>query len=143
MTSESIDKKQLDASDIFECRMCGECCTGYGGTYVTEKDINAIAEYKNIDIEQFKKKYCSLSGGKPLLATGSDGKCIFFDKLCTIHPVKPRMCREWPFIPGVVRNPGNWDLMASACAGIKTGVSHSDIVNCTKQQLAITRPEEM
>ena len=86
------DKGRSDR--IFECRMCGDCCKGYGGTYVSEADIAAIAAYLGMDSSTFKSRYCVLSGAKSLLAQQPNGYCIFWDKLCKIHPVKPHMCRQ-------------------------------------------------
>lgn len=111
------------ASDFFECTQCGQCCKGYGGTYVSEADIAAIAIFLGISSASFRKHYCSLSGGKPLLAQRSDGYCIFFEQNCSIHQVKPRMCRRWPFIPGVLADVDNWRAMADSCPGIRADVN--------------------
>jgi hypothetical protein len=110
------------ASDFFECTQCGQCCQGYGGTYVSEADIAAIAQHLAVDGAEVRTRYCVLSGGRPLLAQRPDGCCIFFDKNCGIHAVKPRMCRRWPFIPGVLVDIGNWRAMADSCPGIRTDV---------------------
>jgi uncharacterized protein len=109
----------MRASDLFACTQCGECCKGYGGTYVSEADISAIGRYLNLSAAMVRSRYCALSGGKPLLAQRPDGYCIFWEQNCTIHPVKPRMCRRWPFIPGVLMDIGNWRAMADACPGIR------------------------
>jgi Fe-S-cluster containining protein len=121
---------------LFECRLCGECCKGYGGTYLEPEDIEAIAAYVGSDSEAFLADYCRLSGGRPLLAQGPDGYCIFWKKLCTIHPVKPRMCRRWPFIAGVLVDPENWLAMASACPGMRTDVPLADVRRCVAARLA-------
>ncbi len=118
----ALKKSFEKASDIFECKMCGDCCQGYGGTYVTEKDIEAISEYIDEKSELFIETYCNISGKRPVLSQGEDGKCIFFKEKCTIHPVKPRMCRAWPFIEGVYSEPSNWALMSGVCRGIKSDV---------------------
>lgn len=107
------------SESIFECRMCGDCCKGYGGTYVSETDIAAIAAYLDIDSNAFISRYCKRSGSKHLLAQQPNGYCIFWDKLCRIHPVKPRMCRQWPYIRSVLVDIGNWKAMASMCPGIR------------------------
>lgn len=108
-------------ADIFSCRRCGRCCEGFGGTYVSDTDIIRISTYISADPDTFATSYCEKAGSRPVLTRGPDGKCIFFDaeKQCTIHPVKPRMCRTWPFIETLVTNPENWDAMASACPGMK------------------------
>ncbi len=112
--------RTIESSDLFKCKKCGECCKGYGGTYVTPHDIKMISEFINTDPECFITEYCKMSGKRPVLAQGKDGYCIFWDKLCTIHPVKPRMCREWPFIRSVLLDVKNWKIMAGSCPGIQT-----------------------
>ena len=126
----------MKPSDIFKCQQCGECCKGYGGTFVTEQEIEAIAGYINIDPVSFVEKYCQMSGEKPVLAQNKDGYCIFWDELCTIHPVKPRMCRAWPFLKSVLVDINNWDIMAGLCPGIRTDVPDSVVEECVKQELA-------
>lgn len=125
MTSEY---QTLD--DIFQCQMCGQCCIGFGGTYVTPDDIVRISTYIQADPDEFIPRYCDMTGAGPVLTQGPDDRCIFFDeeKQCTIHPVKPRMCRAWPFLKTVVTHPENWDAMASACPGMVPSVPHADLV---------------
>ncbi len=142
MGSDVKNNSSIDSSDAFDCTMCGECCNGYGGTYVTEDDIKAIAEYTGTDPDSFVNDYCSFSNGRPLLKSGENGKCVFFREKCSIHPVKPRMCREWPFIPAVLNEPGNWELMADACPGIKTDVDKETLKKITEAELKKTRGQE-
>jgi uncharacterized protein len=108
---------------LFECRMCGDCCRGYGGTYVSTSDIQAIAAYLQIDPADFKNKYCQRSGSRYVIAQSDSGYCIFWDQLCRIHPVKPRMCRNWPFIAAVLEDVANWRTMGASCPGIRTDLS--------------------
>ncbi len=121
---------------FFQCRQCGDCCKGYGGTYVDAQDIAAIAAFIGVDRLDFERSYCRVSGGRALLAQGSAGYCIFWDKLCTIHPVKPHMCRRWPFIASVLIAPENWLIMAGACPGMRTDLPLSDVCRCVAAQLA-------
>jgi len=128
-----------DASDlsvVFQCKKCGECCKGYGGTYVTPQDIKAIAGYLNVDSEHFTETYCQMSGKKPLLAQGENEYCIFWDEFCTIHPVKPRMCRAWPFIKPVLVDISNWEIMAGSCPGIRTDVPDDVIRACVEKMIS-------
>jgi len=129
--------KTLTPDDIFQCKQCGDCCTGYGGTYLSPGDIRDIAEFIQTDSEQFLEKYCQSSGGRPVIRVGPSGKCVFFhdETQCTIHPVKPRMCRAWPFIDAILKAPGNWNIMGQACPGIKTGVPHDQVQACVKKEV--------
>lgn len=126
--------KDVTPSDIFKCQKCSECCKGYGGTFVTEKEIKAIVDYLHIDSESFVHDYCQVSGGKPVLAQGRNGYCIFWDGLCTIHPVKPRMCKDWPFIKSVLVDINNWHIMAALCPGIRTDLPDSVIKECVRKE---------
>lgn len=125
----------LESSDFFQCKNCGDCCKGYGGTFVSEDEIKAISAFIGKDPEGFIAAYCRISGGKPLLAQGPDGYCIFWDRLCTIHPVKPRMCREWPFIKSVLVDFRNWEVMAQMCPGIQANVPDDAIKTYLKRVL--------
>jgi Fe-S-cluster containining protein len=127
--------KDVKPSDIFKCRQCGECCKGYGGTFVTEKEIQAIADYLNTDPKSFVDDYCQMSGEKPVLAQGRNSYCVFWNGLCTIHPVKPRMCKNWPFIKSVLVDINNWYIMAEFCPGIRTDLPDSVIKECVRKEL--------
>ncbi len=121
---------------MFDCKLCGQCCKGFGGTYVDETDIRKICDYIKADPDTFVEKYCDMSGSRPVLTLGQDGCCIFFDseKQCTIHPVKPYMCRAWPFIKALISHPENWDIMANSCPGMKKGVPPGDISGIAAQE---------
>lgn len=122
--------------EIFHCKKCGDCCHGYGGTFLSQKDIKAIAEYTGTDVKTFLAKYCKFSGTKPILAQDKNGYCIFWDELCTIHPVKPYMCKAWPFIKSVLVDAGNWRIMSSMCPGIDADVSARVVKKCVAEKLA-------
>ncbi len=81
-----------------------------------------IANHLSISVTEFKKRYCAPSGKRYVLAQRADGFCIFFDQNCTIHAIKPRMCRQWPYIESVLKDIGNWKIMASVCPGIRPEV---------------------
>jgi Fe-S-cluster containining protein len=139
MTSDARREETLGPSDIFQCRQCGECCRGFGGTLVSDADVAAIAEYLGISRKVFVETSCARSGSGRVLVQGEDGFCTFAENaLCRIHPVKPRMCRAWPFIEGVLRDPGNWRIMAGACPGIRADVPEQTVIRCVKAALAVS-----
>lgn len=121
--------------DLFECLQCGECCRGFGGTYVSASDIENIAGYIGVCREELINNYCTVSAGRYVLCQKSDGFCIFWDGLCAIHPVKPRMCKAWPFIENLLHEPSNWEAMAEACPGMRKGVDKKDVIRCVLQKL--------
>lgn len=117
--------------EVFHCRQCGDCCRGYGGTYASAADIAAIARYLQLPEKTLISRYCAAAGDRLLLAQGENGYCAFWvDGLCSIHPVKPAMCRKWPFLESVLVDVGNWWAMASCCPGMRTDVSPERVRAC-------------
>jgi Fe-S-cluster containining protein len=136
-----MPSSHLKPSDLFRCTLCGDCCRGYGGTYVSPEDIAAIAEFLATDPAVFVDRFCRISGGRYLLAQGADGYCIFWDTVCRIHPVKPRMCRRWPFIESVVTDVSNWRIMASSCPGMRRDIDLDRVCACVRQILSAEAEE--
>jgi len=130
MPSDTINPQKL-----FKCVKCGECCKGYGGTYVTDRDIEVIAGFIGSDPRRFAAEYCIPSGNRLMLAQRGDGYCIFWDGLCKIHAVKPLMCRKWPFIESLLVDFDNWLIMADSCPGIRTNVSADTLENFLKLKI--------
>lgn len=127
--------------DLFACRMCGSCCSGFGGTYLSEPDIAAIARHVQLTPAAFIDRYCVRSGGRILLAQQPNGYCVFWDRLCTIHAIKPRMCRRWPFIESILVDPINWWSMASCCPGMRTDIPASRVQACVARILGGVRQD--
>jgi hypothetical protein len=125
-----------DRAEFFECCLCGDCCAGFGGTRVSEQDIEKIARYMEIPPEELKRNYVERAGQTFQIAQKADGRCVFWNELCTIHPVKPRMCRAWPFIEAVLREPANWGIMAGMCPGIKTDVDYSELCAFIRREIS-------
>ena len=130
MTSDAVRP-----DDLFACQCCGDCCKGYGGTYITKNEINTICHYLGLEPNIFVRRDCQMSGDRPVIAQGLNGYCIFWDKVCTIHPVKPRMCRNWPFIENVLVDATNWQVMAASCPGMQTDFSDHQIKRCVREVL--------
>ena len=124
-----------ECDGLVDCTLCGECCKGFGGTYVTAADMAAIARYLGISKQQMIEAYTCLSGDRRVIAQADSGYCIFWDKVCTIHPVKPRMCRQWPYIPSVLVDVNNWRAMAASCPGMNADASDACIIACLKKAL--------
>lgn len=122
---------------LFKCTRCGDCCKGFGGTYLRETDFAAIAKHLGVPIHTFKERYCAPSGHRFVLAQRADGFCIFWDEICTIHAVKPEMCRKWPFIDSLLTDIGNWKIMASVCPGIEADADENQLREFTCKALGI------
>ena len=130
-----MPSNKTELSELFQCKKCGDCCKGFGGTYVTEEDIHAIARFLNLDVSTVISKYLRDSGKRKVIAQGDNGYCIFWDRLCTIHPVKPRMCRQWPYIRNVLKDVENWKIMGSMCPGIQSSASEETVRRRVREEL--------
>jgi len=116
----------------FECKMCGECCWGRGIS-VSEKEIKRIADFLGIKEEDFKRQYCVLNRDRYELKTKESGYCVFLKKsekgkICAIHPVKPDICKKWPFFKSIVSDRHEWRIAMDACPGINRNCSFEDFV---------------
>lgn len=121
--------------ELFDCTQCGDCCKGFGGTYLSQGDIKAIADYLHLPITAFKGEYCVPSGNGLVLAQRPDGYCILWEKNCTIHAVKPRMCRKWPFIDSLLVDIANWRIMAAVCPGMRTELDDDQLSACVREKM--------
>jgi len=117
---------------IFFCRQCGDCCKGFGGTYVSDTDIRRIAAHIKVDPLEFYRRYCQKSGDRLVLAQGQNGFCVFYHDGCSIHPVKPKLCRDWPYIQNLQVDFANWQVMASMCPGINIHAPASAVIDRVK-----------
>jgi len=129
----AMPSEELTAEYLFECTQCGECCKGFGGTYVSSEDIERIANFLNLSPDTLRRRYCAPSGRRLVLAQQENGYCVFWDRICTIHPVKPRMCRMWPFIPSLLKDVDNWWIMADSCPGIRQNLDKASLSACLRR----------
>lgn len=103
---------------VYDCKMCGQCCYGEGGIFITEADVKAIAAYLGLPRAEFLDTYVGIRNGRMEIITRSDGACVFLkNKVCGIHPVKPHNCRTWPFMPGALREEWGFLSMKNNCPG--------------------------
>jgi len=88
------------------CIECGgACCTGESGyIWVKYREIENIAKFLNLDIEEFSIKYLRKIKHRYSLKEVKIGNnnyaCIFFDtvsKTCQIYKVRPIQCQKYPF----------------------------------------------
>ncbi|OGR27099.1 MAG: hypothetical protein A2139_10110 [Desulfobacca sp. RBG_16_60_12] len=125
----------LDKSTVFQCRQCGDCCAGRGGIFVKPDEVEAMAALLHMPAAEFGHRYVEVSDLGPRL-TVADGVCVFLmaGGLCRVHPVKPFICRQWPFLPALLVDADELENAKTACPGINPACSHEDFVDAALNQ---------
>jgi uncharacterized protein len=72
----------------FGCRMCGNCCR-FRVTPLTSEDVKRLEAAGHADFFR--------TAGE-LMLRRVNGRCVFLkDDRCTVHDVRPQVCRDFPF----------------------------------------------
>jgi Fe-S-cluster containining protein len=117
----------------FECIGCGRCCSGpaEGYIWVTKEEIRLIAEYLKMTTGELKKKYLHRVGfRRTIIEDAITRDCIFLSrgengKQCSIYPVRPSQCRQWPFWVSNLTSTDRWNTAGQKCPGINRGAFYS------------------
>ena len=87
------------------CAVCGgKCCTGESGyIYVNKSEMERLADFLKIDVEELKERYLYKSGYKySIKEREREGsfECVFYDAAqngCIVYGARPIQCRTFPF----------------------------------------------
>ena len=110
----------------FQCTQCGNCCTGAPGyVWITVPELYRMAEFLGMDDREFARKYVRKANGRLSLIERPNGDCIFYEKGCSIYPVRPTQCRAFPFWREILQRPSNWEHAGTECPGINEGPVHT------------------
>jgi Fe-S-cluster containining protein len=106
----------------FACRRSGNCCAIPGGfVRVTPDERRAIAASIGLSDDAFASRYLQADGAR--LKDGLGHRCVFLrdgaEVACSIYPVRPHKCREWPFWPEVLRDEDLRRLVERTCPGVE------------------------
>jgi Fe-S-cluster containining protein len=111
----------------FRCTKCGICC---GDTeektrhiLLLRKEARQIAAATSRPISEFAVE---VEGRNPytheMRKTAEEGKCIFLrDNHCTVYPLRPLICRFYPFELKTQTNREHEFLYTDECPGIGKG----------------------
>lgn len=97
--SETRGVIHLLAKMAFKCRRCGKCCNGtfFKGVPLSPEDITRLERHLGRSISDLCYTEEHNGSSRQCLRLS----CPFFDgKKCTIHPVRPKNCREFPIFVG-------------------------------------------
>ena len=136
----------------FTCTQCGNCCTGGPGfVWISDVEIQRLAEFLKLTTAEVLKKYCRKVGGRWSLKERKTPEglydCVFLTggeaepaakgrelsadapvpvtpRGCAIYSVRPLQCRTWPFWESNLAVPEAWERAASRCPGMGEGDRH-------------------
>ena len=120
----------LNKASVFQCQQCGDCCSGRGGIYVRPDEVEAMAALVELSVKEFVRRFVEASALGPRLTMADNGFCVFQveGNRCRVHPVKPFICRQWPFLPAMLVDPDELENAKTACPGIDPACKHADFV---------------
>ncbi len=123
-------------SPVFQCQQCGDCCSGRGGIFVKPREVEEMAALLSLSVEEFCRLYVEASAMGPRLAIADNGFCVFLmeGNLCRVHPVKPFICGQWPFLPILLVDPDELEHAKTACPGINPACTLEDFVDEARHQ---------
>lgn len=107
------------------CDSCmGNCCIGESGNiWINNTEIDKLAKYLGLTLEQIKEKYIEKRGYKysirELKLSFDNYACVFFDlekRGCSIYEFRPIQCRTFPFWDYFKKN---IDEVKQECPAIK------------------------
>ena len=110
----------------FKCQGSSNCCVSrgiYGYVYLSKKDIVRLANYIELNVNDFIKLYCDKTNGFiHLKEKMKDSDCQFLNNSrCSIYKARPTQCRTWPFWKENM-NAKTWNnKIAKFCPGIGKG----------------------
>jgi len=112
----------------FSCKECGVCCSKEpGDIWVTEEEINKIAQYLKLSVEELtalclREDCCGNKSIRDLPERNYD--CVFQDtqtRRCKIYPVRPKQCAQFPFWKSMLEDETEWNFYARRCPGMNQG----------------------
>ncbi|MDR2900773.1 MAG: YkgJ family cysteine cluster protein [Treponema sp.] len=115
----------------FSCQQCSSCCRfDPGFVFLSEKDINLLADALKMTYTNFIEVYCRwipFGDGieKLSLRELSNYDCIFWKNGCTVYSSRPLQCRTFPFWQSILDSEAAWNGTAETCPGMGQGTLHS------------------
>lgn len=88
----------------FVCARCGECCRWKGAVKLEDAEVDAIAAYLGICVDDFLAEHTRITPDRQHLSLceKENGECEYLAvgeqgfPCCLIEAVKPRQCRGFP-----------------------------------------------
>lgn len=110
----------------FQCIGCGDCCRRPGEVRFDDETFEGIAKHLRLSLEEFRQTYHVHFDPNDketwIVENASDEACPFLvEDRCSIHSVRPRQCRTYPFWPEILESRYAWRQEKKECPGIGIG----------------------
>lgn len=100
VSDDETGGKRSDVS-AFRCRRCGACCRIEGFVRLTDADVGAMAAHLGVGEDDFIGRFADIAADRRslVLKDRADGACVMLgdDNRCRVYPVRPKMCRTFPY----------------------------------------------
>lgn len=119
----------------FECQRCGQCCRGRGGVRLDAEEAARAAAFLGLEPGEFRRFLAP--GEAPWdIICAENGFCVFSgpDGFCRIHPVKPKICCQWPYLPGPLRVESAFVEAKAACPGLARDLSWAEFKEAARSR---------
>ena len=106
----------------YDCQRCTACCRWPGQVRLSDEEVTRMSFHKGMTEFDFIQQYTRLTNDRLGLALQDkeNGECIFLEGgNCSVQPVKPRQCREFP-------NLWNFPGFEKECRAIPREVSEAE-----------------
>ena len=80
-----------------------------------------MARFLDLERDEVGRRFLRRVGDGLSLIDNDRQECIFWEKGCTIYPVRPTQCRTFPFWRENLESPAAWDAVESVCPGAGSG----------------------
>lgn len=116
----------FDQGVRFACQQCGSCCTGEPGTVSVSRDeMIRLADHLGLSVPGLIEACLDPFRDSYTIRERIGGDCLFYDRGCTIYPVRPAQCRTYPFWVKNLRSEYAWKQVCRECPGIGHGPLYS------------------
>ena len=89
-----------DRTQVFyQCQRCGNCCRWPGFVRLGFEEVDRLAGFLGLAVEEFTAKFTDLHESRRMLVLKNkeNGECVFYDGSgCAVQPVKPVQCAGFP-----------------------------------------------
>lgn len=127
----------------FECQPgCTACCEKQGFVYLTEGDINRLADYLRLTAGVFEERYVFRTKNLRRLRVPSHAQCEFLaGGGCSVHAAKPTQCATFPYWPELLDSRKEWHKAGSLCPGIGKGeLVNIEYANTEAERMRVAHP---